>query len=98
MELQSDLNSWREIFQLYVDAEVFESVHEHDRGERDVEESERRLQLFAHQVTQRGLAAHGKFKLKQSRPALEAFLKLNLVILNVKKVCFGVFIFYFLSI
>lgn len=77
---------WREIFQLYVEAEVFESVNESDRGERSLEESERRLQMFATQVTQRGLVAEGKFKLPQSRTALEAFLQLNLGILNIKKV------------
>ncbi|KAF9445266.1 hypothetical protein P691DRAFT_805921 [Macrolepiota fuliginosa MF-IS2] len=82
---KSDLYSWREIFQLYMEAEVFESMHEQDRGERSAEESERRLQLFAEQVTQRGLAAQGKFKLKESRPALETFLQLNVFILNIKK-------------
>ncbi|KAF7760277.1 hypothetical protein Agabi119p4_10953 [Agaricus bisporus var. burnettii] len=82
---KSDLYVWREIFQLYVEAEVFESVNESDRGERSLEESERRLQMFATQVTQRGLVAEGKFKLPQSRTALEAFLQLNLGILNIKK-------------
>ncbi|KAJ3569146.1 hypothetical protein NP233_g5238 [Leucocoprinus birnbaumii] len=82
---KSDLYSWREIFQLYMEAEVFESMHEQDRGERGVEECERRLQLFASQVTQRGLAVQGKFKLKQSRHALETFLQLNVLILNIKK-------------
>ncbi|KXN82923.1 hypothetical protein AN958_02006 [Leucoagaricus sp. SymC.cos] len=82
---KSDLYSWREIFQVYVEAEVFESTHEQDRGERSVEESDRRLQLFAKQVTQRGLAAQGKFKLKRSRSALETFFQLNILILNIKK-------------
>ncbi|KAF5353887.1 hypothetical protein D9756_007262 [Leucocoprinus leucothites] len=82
---KSDLYSWREIFQLYMEAEVFESMHEQDRGDRSVEESERRLQLFAKQVTQRGLAAQGKFKLKQSRRALETFLQLNVFILDIRK-------------
>jgi hypothetical protein len=61
-------------------------MNESDRGERSVEESERRLQLFATQVTQRGLVAEGKFKLQRSRTALETFLQLNLGILNIKKV------------
>jgi len=83
---QSDLYSWREIFQLYVEAEVFESVGESTRGEWTVEESEKRLQLFAERITKRGLGDHRKFKLKQSVEALETFLNLNLFILNIKKV------------
>jgi hypothetical protein len=83
---KSDLFSWREIFQLYVEAEVFESVGEQTRGELTVEESEKRLKNFAERATQRGLGDSKKFKLKQSRQALETFLGLNLFILNVKKV------------
>ncbi|KAJ3499051.1 hypothetical protein NLJ89_g10139 [Agrocybe chaxingu] len=82
---QSDLYSWREIFQLYVEAEVFESVSESTRGQHTIEESEKRLQLFAERVTQRGLGDTRKFKLKQSIAALETFLNLNLFILNIKK-------------
>jgi len=84
--IQSDLYFWREIFQLYVEAEVFESMGEASRGEWSVEESERRLQVFAQRVTQQGLGDHRKFKQKQSLQALESFLKLNLFILDVKKV------------
>jgi hypothetical protein len=84
--LQSDLYAWREIFQIYLEAEVFEAVGERTRGERTVEESEKRLQQFAERVTQNGLGDKRKFKLKQSIEALETFLSLNLFILNVKKV------------
>ncbi|KNZ77851.1 hypothetical protein J132_03360 [Termitomyces sp. J132] len=83
--VKSDLYSWREIFQLYVEAEVFESVHELDRGERSVEESEKRLKQFAERVTVRGLGDERKLKSKSSREALETFLELNVFILNIKK-------------
>lgn len=83
---QSDLYSWREIFQLYVDAEIFEHVGEVNHGERTAEESEKRLQLFVEQATQRGLADRRKFKSAQSRQAFESFIELNLFILNIKKV------------
>ncbi len=63
---------------------MFESVHEADRGERSIEESEKRLQAFAERVIGRG--DRRKFKLSQSREALETFLELNLTILNLKKV------------
>ncbi|KAG6914825.1 hypothetical protein DXG01_015126 [Tephrocybe rancida] len=87
--VKSDLYSWREIFQLYVEAEVFESVHELDRGERSVEESEKRLKLFAERVTSRGLGDERKLKSKSSREALETFLELNMFILNIKKFQFA---------
>lgn len=85
---QSDLYTWREIFQLYVEAEVFENVQEVRRGERSVEECEHRLKLFAERVTQRGLGDQRMLKKMKSRDALEAFLELNVFILNIKKVCY----------
>ena len=69
-----------------MEAEVFESVHELDRGERDIAEAERRLALFAEQVTSRGLNDKRNLKYKESRDALEKFLQLNVLILNLKKV------------
>lgn len=86
--LQSDLYSWREIFQLYIDSEVFESLQEAHAGEQSIEESEKRLKLFAERVSSRGLGDKRKLKLKQSHEALQSFLELNMFILNVKKVCF----------
>ncbi|PPQ72204.1 hypothetical protein CVT24_002361 [Panaeolus cyanescens] len=83
--LKSDLYAWRQIFQLYLESEVFEDITEAHRGERSVEECERRLQLFADRVTKEGLGDGSKFKLKQSAQALETFLSLNLFILNLKK-------------
>ncbi|KAJ7275743.1 hypothetical protein C8J57DRAFT_1311579 [Mycena rebaudengoi] len=75
----------REIFQLYLEAEVFESVSERDRGERTIEDSENRLTLFAERVAARGLGDRRKLKLLRSRQALESFLQLNVFILSVKK-------------
>ncbi|KAG6827122.1 hypothetical protein H0H92_013142 [Tricholoma furcatifolium] len=88
-KIESDLYAWREIFQLYVEAEVFEGVHEADRGEHSVEESENRLKLFAERVTSRGLGDDRKLKGKSSRDALETFLELNMFILNIKKFQFA---------
>lgn len=81
---KSDLYSWREIFQLYIEAEVFESVSEADRGERTVEDVETRLQVFAERVKKQELVS--KLRLRQSQRALETFLELNAFILNIKKV------------
>jgi len=69
-----------------MEAEVFESVREWDRGERSVEDCERRLQLFVDRVTRRGLTAQDKLKSKQGRHALGRFLQLNALILDIKKV------------
>ncbi|KAL1751930.1 SPX domain-containing protein [Schizophyllum commune] len=82
---QSDLYTWRSIFQLYVEAEIFESQGERNRGERDIQKAEERLKLFADQIAKQGLADPSKLKLTQSREALQRFLELNSVILNVKK-------------
>lgn len=78
---KSDLDAWRAIFQMYVEAEIFESIAESDRGERSVEESERRLTLFTEKVSSSGVSV----RLPQSRQALDTFLDLNTFILNVKK-------------
>ncbi|KAF7303708.1 hypothetical protein MIND_00600200 [Mycena indigotica] len=82
---KSDLYSWREIFQLYIEAEIFESVSEQHRGERTTEDAEHRLKQFIERVTARALGDGRTLRLPQSRPALESFLQLNLFILNVKK-------------
>ncbi|KAJ7198829.1 hypothetical protein GGX14DRAFT_665350 [Mycena pura] len=82
---KSDLYAWREIIQLYVQAEVFESVSERNRGERSVDDAEFRLKQFVERVGAHGLGDKRKLKLSQSRQALESFLELNLFILNVKK-------------
>jgi hypothetical protein len=69
-----------------MEADIFESVHRADRGERSVEECEERLKAFVNRVAQRGLGDQTKLKGDKSRQALETFLELNLLILNVKKV------------
>mgnify|MGYP002403122342 CR=1 FL=1 len=81
----SDLYAWREVFQLYVESEIFEHIGEVDHGERSSEEAEKRLQLFVRQATQRGLADPRHFKGKGSRQAWESFIELNMFILNIKK-------------
>lgn len=83
---KSDLYQWREIFQLYVDTQVFESHDEQTRGERGVEEAEDRLELFKQRLAERGYAGGHTLKMKQSRHALQTFLELNAFILDLKKV------------
>jgi len=80
--MKSDLYAWREIFQIYIEAEVFESIRETSRGERTAEDSERRLLLFAERLKQKGPRT---FKMRESQAAFRTFLELNLSILNLKK-------------
>lgn len=86
MLLENDLYSWWQIFQLYLETEVFESVEERTRGQRGVEAGEKRLKLFVDRLNQRGLGGKRNFKMKQSAQALATFLSLNQFILHVKKV------------
>lgn len=61
----SDLYVWREVFTLWIEAEIFESGAERDRGERPIEEAERRLKAFAGEVTKRGLGDRRTLRVSQ---------------------------------
>lgn len=82
---RKDLYAWREIFTLWIEAQIFESIAERDRGERTVEEAELRLQQFAKQVVKRGLGDRRTMKGKKVREAWEEFLRLNALLLDLKK-------------
>ncbi|KZT42794.1 hypothetical protein SISSUDRAFT_998572 [Sistotremastrum suecicum HHB10207 ss-3] len=75
-----DLYTWREIFTMYMELEIFESSAERDRGDRSTEESEKRLGKFAQQIGARGMKLS-----KDNRTAFERFLELNVLILNLRK-------------
>lgn len=80
---KSDMYAWREVFSLWVEAEIFEGERETDRGERAIQEIERRLKWFVDQVGRRKLAK--KMKSKDSRRALERFVTLNQELLQLKR-------------
>ncbi|KAJ7792377.1 hypothetical protein B0H14DRAFT_2931218, partial [Mycena olivaceomarginata] len=77
--------SSRKIFQLYVEAECFESVNEQTRGERTIEETEDAAEAVCGTGDGQRARRWAQLKLPQSRKALESFLQLNIFILNVKK-------------
>jgi hypothetical protein len=79
---ESDLYTWREIFRLYAEAEVFESARESTRGERSIEDAEKHLKLFEGLVQEK----KASLILPGSREAFDVFLNLNAFILDVKKV------------
>ncbi|KAL6303637.1 SPX domain-containing protein [Sparassis latifolia] len=85
----SDLYAWREVFQLYVEAEIFESQSELSRGERTREDSEQRLVAFGRTLQNRGLAGGQRFKLKESAQAMRSFLRLLAFIQDLKKFQFA---------
>ncbi|CAO1629729.1 unnamed protein product [Sympodiomycopsis kandeliae] len=63
---KNDLYVWREIFQLWVDMQIFESQREKDRGELSVDESEARLKRFAEELKKRGWLAENSTLLDAS--------------------------------
>lgn len=78
----TDLYSWREIFQMYVESEIFESVGERTRGERSVEETETRMKQFEKRMQEK----RNKLKLAGSKEALDVFMRMNFFILDLKRV------------
>lgn len=83
LDARSDLYLWRRLLDLYVDAEVFDSIAERNRGERSLEDTEVRMAQFLERVEKSGIL-HGKSK--KAHLEVEAFLELNTLILNLKKV------------
>ena len=83
LDTKSDLYLWRRLLDLYVDAEIFDSVTERHRGERSLEDAETRMARFLERV-EKGDVLRGKSK--KARFEVEAFLKLNNIILDLKKV------------
>lgn len=80
-----DLYAWREIFSLWIEAEIFESSAERNRGERTIEEAEVRLKKFANEVVRRGLGDRRTIKGKKSKEAWGEFLRLNMLLLDLKR-------------
>lgn len=77
---KSDLNRWREIFDLYLDAQVFFSSHELDHGARTSNKAVQQLIWFQKEVANRDLLS--KFKVPSSRVAYARFLQLNATLLQ----------------
>lgn len=77
---KSDLARWREIFELYLDAEVFFATHEQEHGARPSQKAIVQLQWFQGEVEKKGLAS--RFKIPESKIAFTRFLTLNLNLLK----------------
>jgi E3 ubiquitin-protein ligase BAH len=76
---KSDLYRWRELFDIYLQANVFFSTRELDHGRRTAPVAAKQLEWFQSEVNRRGLVQ--SFKFPESREALQRFVKINMEIL-----------------
>ncbi|CAF3470491.1 unnamed protein product [Fusarium graminearum] len=77
---KTDLARWRQIFELYLDAEIFFATHEQDHGQRTSQKALKQLQWFQDQVTKQNLVQD--FKLPESKAAFTRFINLNASLLK----------------
>ncbi|XDG04885.1 hypothetical protein ABKA04_004500 [Annulohypoxylon sp. FPYF3050] len=80
---RGDLETWRQIFELYLDARVFFSTLESDHGARTSSQAVEQLRWFQDQVSSRKLI-HG-LRLENSRKAYNRFLNMNALLLQILK-------------
>lgn len=80
---RGDMETWRNIFELYLDARVFFSTRENDHGARTSPQAVKQLNWFQDQVLSRKLA-YG-LKLESSRKAYTRFLSVNALLLQILK-------------
>ncbi|KAH3668402.1 hypothetical protein OGAPHI_002156 [Ogataea philodendri] len=78
---KSDMYLWREIFQLYIESEVFFSTRERSAGRVDVEVSRQRMGEFVAHVNSAGLQK--RFHHRGSLAAFGAFQEMNMQIMKV---------------
>ncbi|KAI1955626.1 2-oxoglutarate dehydrogenase complex E2 component [Ophidiomyces ophidiicola] len=76
---RSALDTWREIFRLYMEAQVFFSTNELDSGERTSIVAHQQLVKF--QTSLSKISPHRKLR-KNGRGALKSFLDINFVLLQ----------------
>lgn len=76
---RSAFYAWREIFRVYMDAEVFISTGEVDSGERTSTKAHQQLERFQTALSQEN---HTKKLNKESRAALRSFTQINLALLQ----------------
>jgi hypothetical protein len=77
---KSDLYRWREIFELYLAAQVFFSTTEAAGGVRNSEKAQKQLVWFQDEVNKRQLPQ--RFKVESSAAAYARFLALNATLLQ----------------
>lgn len=71
---------WRQIFQIYVESDIFFGSTETDHGSRDSEHARDKFQQFANTIAQQGLV--DRFKKPENLRALNMFMHVNREILQ----------------
>ncbi|TVY80858.1 putative RING finger protein [Lachnellula suecica] len=80
---KTDMNRWRELFAIYIEANIFFSTNELDHGARNSATAAKQLDWFRSEVIKRNIP--GSFKLPSSHKALAEFVKINRqLLLNIK--------------
>ncbi|PQE32482.1 ring-14 protein [Rutstroemia sp. NJR-2017a WRK4] len=77
---KTDISRWRQLFEIYLEANIFFSAREQDRGKRNSANALRQLQWFQSEVTKRGTVK--SFKLPESHAALNRFISINVTLLR----------------
>ncbi|KAG0647184.1 putative RING finger [Hyphodiscus hymeniophilus] len=77
---KTDMYRWRELFDIYLQAQVFFSTREQDHGSRNSATAARQLGWFQSEVTKRGLLE--SFKLPSSFQAFGRFVAINITLLQ----------------
>ncbi|GAP89815.2 putative RING-14 protein [Rosellinia necatrix] len=80
---RGDLDIWRQIFELYLDARIFFSSRESDHGARTSTQAVEQLRWFQDQVVQRKLVQ--RLKLDASQAAFGNFVTINTALLSILK-------------
>jgi SPX domain protein involved in polyphosphate accumulation len=74
--------SWRKIFAIYMDAQIFQGNSEQDRNFRSVERAKKQMQWFLNALNKENMLS--KLKNKESKLAFENFVALNTEIITIK--------------
>jgi E3 ubiquitin-protein ligase BAH len=77
---KTDMYRWRELFDIYLQAQIFFSTREQDHGSRSSAVAARQLGWFQNEVTRRGLLED--FKLPASLQAFGRFVTINITLLQ----------------
>lgn len=80
---KADLEVWRHVFELYLDARIFFSSRESDHGARTSAQAVEQLRWFQDQVVQLKLVQ--KLKLGTSRNTFDNFVGINATLLSILK-------------
>ncbi|KAI4286154.1 MAG: hypothetical protein L6R38_000136 [Xanthoria sp. 2 TBL-2021] len=80
---RTDLYAWREIFNLYLESNVFFSTNESESSSRSPAQAQRQLQVFSNRLD--NLQKSNTILLKDSKAALRRFLLVNANLLRILK-------------